>query len=331
MALLFFNGGCSRNGRRNDGGRSTGYRSVESEFVFETAPFASAHASTIVETRRDWSRRGLAARVKARPTSASGCRGARASAGRPIEVATGAQPDGARFPCWNPVLFEMPDKTLTLFYKVGPTPQSWWGMVRTSRDSGQTWSDARRLPDGILGPIKNKPVRLPDGTLVGPSSTESPERPSRWRVHFERSVDAGMTWTAVDASASADGSRIDAIQPSILIHPGGKLQAIGRTRSGRVFETWSGDGKNVDADGSDGAAESGPASRHDVARWPPDRLQPHHTGRSPLNVSLSRDGRTWEAALVLERSQARSIQPSFRARTVSCMSRTWSDSGSSTS
>jgi hypothetical protein len=60
-------------------------------------------------------------------------------------------------------------------------------------------------------------------------------------VHFERSVDAGLTWTAVDASASADGSRIDAIQPSILVHPGGKLQAIGRTRSGRVFETWSGD------------------------------------------------------------------------------------------
>ena len=29
----------------------------------------------------------------------------------------------------------------------------------------------------------------------GPSSTESPERPSAWRVHFERTTDAGLTWT----------------------------------------------------------------------------------------------------------------------------------------
>ena len=151
---------------------------ADAEFVFETAPFASAHASTIVETREGlvtaWfggTREGaadvgiwLSRHVKGEWTP-------------PIEVATGIQPDGERHPCWNPVLFDMPGQALMLFYKVGPSPQSWWGMVRTSRDSGRTWTDARRLPDGILGPIKNKPVQLPDGTLVAPSSTESPERP----------------------------------------------------------------------------------------------------------------------------------------------------------
>jgi predicted neuraminidase len=134
----------------------------------------------------------------------------------------------------------MQDKMLTLFYKVGATPQNWWGMVRTSRDNGRTWTSARRLPDGILGSIKNKPVLLSDGVLVGPSSAESP--PSMWRVSFERTVDAGQTWTAAYPSVSADGSPINAIQPSILIHPSGRLEAVGRTRSGRVFETWSGDG-----------------------------------------------------------------------------------------
>ena len=159
------------------------------EFIFESAPFASAHASTIVETREGlvaaWfggTREGasdvgiwLSRRVGGKWTA-------------PVEVATGVQPDGTRFPTWNPVLFELRKGELALFYKVGPNPREWWGMVRTSEDDGRTWSDARRLPDGILGPIKNKPVRLADGTIIAPSSTETPQTPSTWRVHFERST-----------------------------------------------------------------------------------------------------------------------------------------------
>src|SRR5262245_14220182 len=120
-----------------------------SEFVFERAPFASAHASTIVETREGlaaawfggtregaadvgiWVSRRLADLPRRGPEGAE--------AGRwttPIEVATGVQADGTRHPCWNPVLFQMPDASLALFYKVGPSPQTWWGMVRTSRDAG---------------------------------------------------------------------------------------------------------------------------------------------------------------------------------------------------
>jgi predicted neuraminidase len=159
----------------------------------------------------------------------------------PVEVATGVQNDGRRFPTWNPVLFELRTGELALFYKVGPSPREWWGMVRTSSDDGRTWSDGRRLPDGILGPIKNKPVRLQDGSIIAPSSTESTDTPSVWRVHFERTRDAGKTWSVSRPPAAAAGSAIDAIQPSILTYGGGKLQAIGRTRSGRVFQTWSED------------------------------------------------------------------------------------------
>jgi predicted neuraminidase len=276
-----------------------------SEFVFDTAPFASAHASTIVETRD-----GLVT------AWFGGTREGAADVGiwlsrhvtgewtRPIEVATGTQPDGGRYPCWNPVLFDVPDKALMLFYKVGPSPQRWWGMVRTSRDSGRTWTDARRLPDGILGPIKNKLVQLSDGTLVAPSSTESSERPSTWRVHFERTTDAGLTWTAAFPTASAEGSPIDAIQPSILVHPGGKLQAVGRTRSQRVFETWSADGGRTWAPISLTSLPN-PNSGIDAVTLRDGRhlIVYNHTtqGRSPLNVSVSPDGRTWDAALLLER------------------------------
>jgi predicted neuraminidase len=275
------------------------------EFVFDTAPFASAHASTIVETRD-----GLVTAWFAGTREGAADVGiwlSRREPGawtRPIEVATGVQPDGGRYPCWNPVLFDMPGGALMLFYKVGPSPQGWWGMVRTSHDSGRTWSDARRLPNGILGPIKNKLVQLSDGTLVAPSSAESSERPSVWRVHFERTTDAGVTWTSAFPPASADGSAINAIQPSILVHPAGRLQAVGRTRSQRVFETWSADGGRTWAPISLTALPN-PNSGIDAVTLRDGRhlLVYNHTtqGRSPLNVSVSRDGRTWDAALVLER------------------------------
>ena len=277
---------------------------IASEFVFESAPFASAHASTIVDTSDGlvtaWfggTREGavdvgiwLSRRVNGAWTP-------------PIEVATGVQPDGVRHPCWNPVLFYAPDKTLTLFYKVGPSPQTWWGMARTSRDTGRTWSEARRLPDGILGPIKNKPVQLADGTLLAGSSTESIASPSIWRVHFERSTDGGLTWTSSAPQASADGTEIYAIQPSILDHPGGRLQAVGRTRSGRVFETWSSDGGRTWAALALTSLPN-PNSGIDAVTLRDGRhlIVYNHTpqGRSPLNVAISRDGKVWEAVLVLE-------------------------------
>lgn len=277
---------------------------TRTEFVFESAPFASAHASTIVETRD-----GLAAawfagtREGASDVGIWLSRHAQGAWTPPIEVATGTQPDGQRYPCWNPVLFQLSEKTLMLFYKVGPSPQSWWGMVRTSSDSGRTWSNARRLPDGILGPIKNKPVRLSDGTLVAPSSTESPERPSKWRVHFERTTDGGVTWTTGRPSVPGDGTAIDAIQPSILVHPGGRLQALGRTRSQRVFETWSNDGARTWTPESLTLLPN-PNSGIDALTLRDGRhlIVYNHTtqGRSPLNVSVSKDGKMWEAALVLE-------------------------------
>jgi len=277
---------------------------LTSEFIFERAPFSSVHASTIVETSD-----GLVA------AWFGGTREGAADVGIwlsrrgatgwtvPVEVATGVQPDGTRHPCWNPVLFQMPDKSLSLFYKVGPSPQTWWGMVRTSRDDGLTWSDARRLPDGVLGPIKNKPVTLAGGVILASSSTESPDRPSRWRIHFERSTDGGRSWTVAATSGAVDGHDIDAIQPSVLMHPGGKLEAVGRTRAGRIFETWSMDGgkswthmtlTTLPNPNSGIDAVTLRDGRHLVVYNHTDR------GRSPLNIAISADGKNWDAALILE-------------------------------
>ena len=54
----------------------------------------------------------------------------------PVEVVNGVQSDTLRYPCWNPVLFQPKSGPLLLFYKVGPSPREWWGMLVTSDDEG---------------------------------------------------------------------------------------------------------------------------------------------------------------------------------------------------
>src|SRR5262249_35080830 len=125
---------------------------------------------------------------------------------------------------------------LMLFYKVGPSPATWWGMMMTSMDEGRTWSKPVRLPDGVLGPIKNKSVQLANGDIICGSSIEGD---GDWRVHFERTSDLGKTWSATPPVN--DGNEIGAIQPSILFHRDGRLQAIGRTRNDKLFQIWSED------------------------------------------------------------------------------------------
>jgi predicted neuraminidase len=274
---------------------------VLAEFVFESAPFASAHASTIAETRD-----GVVAawfggtREGANDVGIWLSRRERGKWTAPVEVATGVQPDGSRLPTWNPVLFELRQGELALFYKVGPNPRAWWGMVRTSSDAGRTFGAPRRLPEGTLGPIKNKPVRLADGTIIAPSSTETPQTPSTWRIHFERSRDDGQTWTVTRPFA---GDPIDAIQPSVLVHTDGRLQAVGRTRSGRVFETWSSDRGETWTPVSLTDLPNPSAGTDAVTLKDGRHLLVYNDtpkGRTPLNLALTRDGRTWKTVHVLE-------------------------------
>jgi predicted neuraminidase len=288
---------------------------VSSEFIYERASFPSVHASTIAETKE-----GLLAaffggtREGANDVGIWVSRRQGASWSAPVEVATGVQPDGARLPCWNPVLFTMPDGALALFYKVGPNPREWWGMLKTSRDGGRTWSAEQRLPDGVLGPIKNKPVRLADGTIISPSSTESTAKPSLWRVHFERSTDDGRTWTVVRPELEPSAPELHAIQPSILVHGGGTLQAIGRSRSQRLFETWSKDGGRTWSPLALTPLPN-PSSGTDAVTLADGRhllvYNPTVKGRTPLDLAVSRDGRTWKTALTLEREPGEYSYPAI--------------------
>lgn len=271
---------------------------VKEEFIFLEAPFAQCHASTIEETKG-----GLIAAWFGGTREKHwdvGIWVARLEGGKwtsPEEVADGVQHEGGRFPCWNPVLFQWPDGPLMLFYKVGPDPRTWWGMVKTSDDGGRTWSDSRRLPQGILGPVKNKPILLPEGDLLCPSSTED----KGWRIHFEQYSESDKAWRST--GPVNDGKEFGAIQPTLLRHPDGSLQALCRTTVGRIVGTSSSDnGKSWSRMRS--IPLPNPNSGIDGTTLVDGRrlLVYNHTthGRSPLNIAVSDDGKTWKAGLVLE-------------------------------
>jgi predicted neuraminidase len=273
---------------------------VKSEFIFETAPFPSCHASTIVETKENGLVSAWFGGTHERHPDV-GIWLSRETDGHwtaPIEVANGVQSPALRYPCWNPVLFQTSKGPLLLFYKVGPSPSGWWGMMMTSTNGGVTWSKPRRLPDGILGPIKNKPVELSDGELLCPSSTEEK---IGWRIHFERTRDFGETWQST--GPLNDGKEISAIQPSILFHSGGRLQAIGRTKQEKLFEIWSEDGGKSWGKMSLTSLPN-PNSGTDAITLSDGRqllvFNNSTNARTPLNVATSKNGEHWQTVLTLE-------------------------------
>src|SRR6516225_8699373 len=119
-------------------------------FIFEKAPYASCHASTLVEVDKG---HFLAAWFGGRAEGKSDVQIwlSRFDGKQWSKPEVAAREDG--FPCWNPVLFRSRSKTVFLFYKAGPSPMSWSGYVRRSSDGGKTWSKPEQFPAGLLGPI----------------------------------------------------------------------------------------------------------------------------------------------------------------------------------
>lgn len=275
------------------------------EFIYDEAPFPSCHSSTIEETPE-----GLIAawfggtREGHEDVEIWVSRKSGGSWTDPEPVADGIQHDNKRYPCWNPVLYQVPGGPLMLFYKVGPSPRDWWGMLITSEDSGKTWSEAVRLPEDILGPIKNKPELIDGQKLICPSSTEH----DGWRVHFEITEDFGKTWKII--GPIDDEKKFNIIQPSILFHEDGRLQMLARSREDYVISSWSEDGGDSwsapeptflpnNNSGTDAVTlQNGLQlivynhSYKTEGRW--------GGPRTPLNVAVSLDGHIWETILILE-------------------------------
>jgi alpha-L-rhamnosidase len=281
---------------------------VTDEFIFEKAPFPESHAATIAETPKGLVAAWFGGTKERNPDV--GIWVSRQENGRwttPVEVANGIQNETLRYPTWNPVLYQVPGGELQLYYKIGPKPSDWKGWLRTSKDNGRTWSAAQALPEGFIGPVKNKPVLLKNGTLLSPTSTEGS---GGWLVHFEASPDFGRTWTKT--VPVPNGATQGAIQPSILTYKDGRLQALCRSRDRAILETWSSDqgktwsllAKTTLPNNNSGTDAVTLADGRQLLVYnhvlPPGTLA--KGPRTPLNVAVSKDGKTWYAVAILEDS-----------------------------
>ena len=268
----------------------------------------------------------------------------------PIEVAR--ERDGDKgLPTWNPVLFHTDDGRLWLYYKSGPSPSTWTATRLVSTDEGKTWSSKERLPEGILGPIRAKPLVLPHGLIVSGSSTEGN---GGWRVWIERSTDDGKSWTrigpllmtaATDSSATPwpepdlnspelrskdKGPRTYSgiIQPSV-VQLGPKhlrLYARSKTLTSRAVAADSYDGGLTwtaphflavpnNNSGLDAIAlKDGRIVM--ICNWTP-------RGRSPLNLAVSTDGEHFRVFATLEQGSGEYSYPAIIQGSDGALEMTW--------
>ena len=280
---------------------------LHSEFLYDSAPFPECHAAAIAETPKGLVAAFFGGTKERNPdVCIYVCRKDKGSDRwtRPVNVANGIQDPKLRYPCWNPVLYQAPQGDLLLFYKVGPSPSTWKGWMIRSEDGGVSWSSPHALPEGFLGPIKDQPVRLKDGTLLCPSSTEG----HGWKIHFELTKDDAKNWKMATPVPASDS--LKAIQPTILLQKDGSILALCRSQNRAILSTVSHDNGHSwsslepialpnNNSGIDGVtlADGQQLLVYNHVLPPPGETKGE---RSPLNVAVSPDGHTWYAALVLE-------------------------------
>lgn len=227
--------------------------------------------------------------------------------GPATEIANGVINDTLRYPCWNPVLFKTRAGKLFLFYKVGPNPREWWGMMRSSGNNGKTWTGPEKLPDGMLGPVKNKPLQLKNGDILYPSSTESADNKT-WHIHLERSDRNGRNWSRI----GIDNDTFGVIQPSILRYPHDSLQLLCRSRNNVVVQAWSADNGNTWGPLSATELPNPNAGTDAVTLANGLKVIVYNPllagiqwweGRSRLYVAVSEDGIKWQNAFALENAK----------------------------
>jgi len=274
-------------------------RSVRWDFVFEQAPFASCHASTIAEVESGHLLCAWFGGTRERAPDVAIWTGRRDAERWSAPQKVAEEPG---MPCWNPVLWRQPDGEVLLFYKAGPSPETWSAFLKRSRDGGRTWSEPELLPAGILGPIKNKPITGRGGEIVAGTSVESYRA---WTSWVEISPDGGRTWSR-HGPVVVPGVPHGNIQPSLWRCSDGRLRMVVRTteRVGRICLAESADEGRIWTAARPTSLPN-PNAGIDAVKLADGRvaLVYNHTpkGRSPLNLAVSADdGERWEMRRVLE-------------------------------
>jgi predicted neuraminidase len=290
----------------------------EAIFVPGSAPFAASHASTVVELKNgDLMSAWFGGTAEGKPDVAIwGATRTRTQWSAPVELAR--EPD---VPCWNPVLFHTRDGKLWLYYKFGPSPQTWTGARKWSTDEGKTWSPVEHLPAGLLGPIRAKPLVLKDGTIVSGTSIEASRS---WAAWIERSTDGGKTWAKigpivppVKPDRQPGSSDIDGIiQPSVVALGRKHLRLYARStaKTARVCVADSYD-DGVTWTQARPLEVPNPNSGIDAVALSDGRVvliyNDTTSGRTPLNLAVSNDGEHFKMFYTLEESPGEYSYPAI--------------------
>lgn len=278
------------------------------DFVFSSAPFRECHASTVVEAGEG---RILVAFFAGTEEGSSDVaiwlsEGGSGPWSPPRMI---ARDEGA--PCWNPVLFKGAGGKIYLFYKIGPSPETWSGVYVTSDDGGARWSDPHYLPAGLLGPAKNKPIIASNGDVVCGTSVESYRAWTCWVEILSR-----QRWERF-GPICYEGVNKGVIQPSIVETSDGRLRAFMRSteRIGRICVADSSDyGRTWGRAIATGLPN--PNSGIDCVRLRSGTIvmayNDSSTSRSPLSVAASDDfGVAWKKVLDIEAAEGELSYPSI--------------------
>lgn len=270
---------------------------ISSEFIFDTAPFASCHASTILEIEDGMLAAWYGGTVEGNEDVCIYCsRYINSSWSEPVLVADGIVSEAQRYPCWNPVLFRQSNGNIALFYKVGLSPSEWWGEYKLSSDNGLNWSEKISLPEGMLGPIKNKALSLPNGKIIYPTSVEYSS--DNWKAFMESSEQDFTGWSRT----SIDNGDFNAIQPT-LFFINGRIEALCRTQEGTIAKTISVDLGNTWSKLEGTTLPNNNSGIDGIALEDGLRLlvcNPITGGRNKLSIMGSFDGEQWRTMLTLE-------------------------------
>jgi len=271
---------------------------IQSVFIYETAPFPQCHASTLLETKDGLLAAWFGGTYERHPDISIYISFYKNGEwGIPFLVADGVEHEILRNPLWNPVLFRRDNGDIILYYKGGPSPAKWYGVYKISTDEGLSWSKEHRIPNNLLGPIKNKPVKASDGGILYPTSIEDDQG---WRIHIEHSNQDLSDWKKIEI----DNGTFYAIQPSVLHYKDGSLQLLCRSQNERIVESWSRDGGKT---WSKVQATSLPNNNSgtDAVTLSDGETQlliynPITRGRNKLAIAASYDGKVWKDLIILE-------------------------------
>lgn len=279
------------------------------EFLFSSPPFESCHASTLTENKEGELLVAYFAGTHEQHSDVAIYLSKFKDKhwDKPEVVA-----DAKDVPTWNPVLTTLPSGEILLFYKAGTSPLTWSGFLITSTDNGNSWSDPHILPAGVLGPIKNKPLLLSDGTLLCGSSVQSYEA---WGCYVDRTKDRGKTWKKSNP-INVDGHPEGIIQPTLFCGNRGTIQMLTRSRGiGYICSSKSYDWGRTWTPAIPTKLPN-PNSGIDAVRIKDGRIflvyNDSHTKRTPINLALSKDGGNhWEMILTLEEGEGSFSYPAI--------------------